>query len=59
MDHFIFSSNRYGVLRFKLVQFIFFLKHIFDESSSAVSHLVETVVKAVLHRTLIAYLGLL
>ena len=60
MDHFIFSSNRYGVLRFKLVQFVFFLKHIFDESSSAVSHLVETVVKAVLHRTLtVACLGLL
>ena len=52
MNHFIFSSNRYWVLRFKLVQFIFFLKHIFDESSSAVSHFAEAVVKPVLHRTL-------
>lgn len=52
MDHFIFSSNRYGVLRFKLVQFVFFLKHVFYESSSAVSHLVETVVKTTLHRAL-------
>ena len=52
MDHFIFSSNRYGVLRFKLVQFVFFLKHIFDESSSAVSHFVESIVKSVLHGTI-------
>ena len=52
VDHFIFSSDRYRILLLKLVQFIFFLKHIFDESSSAVSHFVESIVKSVLHRTI-------
>ena len=40
VDDFIFSSYRYRVLLLKLVQFIILLKHIFDESSPTICHLI-------------------
>ena len=35
----VFSSDRYRVLRFKLIQFILLFEHVFDEPPPAVSHL--------------------
>ena len=49
MDNFIFSSNRYGVLLFELVQFVLLFEHIFNESSPAISHLVEAVIETALN----------
>lgn len=49
MDDLVFASDSFRVLFLKLVHSILFLVHVFDQTSSSVSHLTQTIWKSPLH----------
>lgn len=49
LNYFILSPDHNGILGLKLIIFVFFLEHIFDESSASISHFTQSIVQSFPH----------